>query len=214
MKKRSKYYFSLLLGLLVVSSCLSGYAGIFTKNAKSLNRTSDTLTEKQVSKKTSGKEKRNLFSSKKKRKPSKTMPNTLTNVKSFQESMTGAEKEDVKYVLSSCANMSTFALAMAQNDIKSALSRIQEVHPLVLLEEIFKNSLLTKDLLKIKSRGWIWNTFHAKLKEALNLVAEKNLLSRDVISTFAKNLNLEEDSMVSLLENKKWDDFLNTLMKE
>lgn len=214
MNKRSKYYFSLLFGLLVVSLCSNSYAGIFTKNAKSLKHTSDILTEKQVSKKTSGKEKRTLFSSKKKRKSSKTMPTTLTNVKSFQEPMTGAEKEDVKYVLSSCANMSTFALAMAQNDIKSALSRIQEVHPLVLLEEILKNSLLTKDLLKIKSRGWIWNTFHAKLKEALTLVAEKNLLSRDIISTFAKNLNLEEDSIVSLLENRKWDDFLNTLVKE
>lgn len=210
MKKINKYYFSLLLIFLAAGFSTCSYARIFKKNAKSLNQTSAIIVEKPVS----VKEKRTFFSLKRKRKPNKTMPNTLTTIRSFQESMTDAEKKDVKYVLTSCANLSTFSLAMAQTEIKSALFRIQEIHPLVLLEEIFKDSLLTEDFLKIRSRGWIWNTFHSKLKESLTLVAEKGLLSKDVIKSFSKNLDLEESTIISLLESKRWDDFLEVLIKE
>ncbi len=206
MKKVNKHYFSLLLIFLIIGSSVPAQARIFAKKTRSLNNNSVTIAENQK------KEKKTFFSVKRKR--NKAMPNTLTTVRSFQESVTDAEKEDIRYVLSSCANMSTFSLAMAQSEIKAALFRIQEIHPLTLLEEIFKNSLLTKDFIKIKSRGWIWNTLNAKLKEALALVADKGLLSKDIVVTFSKNLNLEEEAIISLLENKMWDDFLNILIKE
>ncbi|VVT43112.1 hypothetical protein BOKEGFJH_00646 [Chlamydia avium] len=203
-----KYGFSSLLLLLSLSSCcLNPYGSKqFPKNSQDINQKSVTLQENENRPSRS----RRLFS---RRGNKKKTSQVQMNFKKYGDQVTEQDKKDISFVVSAASEKSSLSLAMSQAEIKTALNRIKELHPLALLKFVAENSSLIEGMKKMQGRDWIWNMFLNELKEVFSQAAAQGIISDEDIKNFSLSLHLDEEVVSSIVQGERWPELLDMVMQ-
>lgn len=207
-----KYSFGALLLLSGLSSCCANsYGSTLAKNTAEIKEESVILREKPDSGcKRKSSCLRKFFS----RKKSKEKLEPVTpNFKSYADPMTDAERKDLSFVVSAAADKSSIALAMAQGEIKSALSRIREIHPLVLLQALAEDPALIAGMKKMQGRDWVWNVFITELSKVFSQAAALGAFTVADIAAFASTLGLDSGTVTSIVDGERWAELIDVVIQ-
>ncbi|EPP36102.1 putative lipoprotein [Chlamydia avium] len=135
------------------------------------------------------------------------------NFKKYGDQVTEQDKKDISFVVSAASEKSSLSLAMSQAEIKTALNRIKELHPLALLKFVAENSSLIEGMKKMQGRDWIWNMFLNELKEVFSQAAAQGIISDEDIKNFSLSLHLDEEVVSSIVQGERWPELLDMVMQ-
>ncbi|WP_246481869.1 hypothetical protein [Chlamydiifrater volucris] len=198
--------FILCSSALLLTGCMrSDKIGSSTKNPSS--GTMERVEGRSLPKKFGVK--RLLSRSRRKKKGKHTLTGKF---KDYSASVSEQDKRDMKFVVSSAAEKSTVSLALSQRKILEALDRIQEIHPLALLETLASDPSLVEGLEKMRGRDWVWNLFTEKLGEAFSLAASQGLLSSSNVESFSTSLGIDAKVVSDLVQGENWSELLDAAM--
>ncbi|WP_139415080.1 hypothetical protein [Chlamydia abortus] len=206
-----KYGFSGLLLLLSLSSCCLNPYGPKqrVKNSRDINHESVILTrgEKKPSRRS-----RRLFARRSQSK--KDTQKVQANFKKYEDRLSDQDKRDISFVVSAAAEKSSISLAMSQSEIKSALNRIRELHPLALLKLLAENPSLIEGMKKMQGRDWIWNMFMAELSDVFSQAASQGVITEEDVSAFASTLGLDSGTVVSIVQGERWPELVDIVISQ
>ncbi|SYX09351.1 hypothetical protein C834K_0918 [Chlamydia poikilotherma] len=206
-----KYSFGGLILLLSLSSCcLSPYGSKQrSKNSKDINNESVILTE---SEKKPSRRSRRLFVRRSQSK--KDTQKVQANFKKYEAQITDQDKRDISFVVDAASEKSSISLAMSQSQIKSALNRIRELHPLALLKLLAENPSLIEGMKKMQGRDWIWNMFMSELSEVFSQAASQGVITEEDIAAFASTLGLDSGTVASIVQGERWPELLDIVISQ
>ncbi|EGK69591.1 putative lipoprotein [Chlamydia abortus LLG] len=206
-----KYGFSGLLLLLSLSSCcLNPYGSKQrVKNSRDINHESVILTR---SEKKPSRRSRRLFVRRSQSK--KDTQKVQANFKKYEDQLSDQDKRDISFVVSAAAEKSSISLAMSQSEIKSALNRIRELHPLALLKLLAENPSLIEGMKKIQGRDWIWNMFMAELSDVFSQGASQGVITEEDVSAFASTLGLDSGTVASIVQGERWPELVDIVISQ
>ncbi|MEF9519678.1 hypothetical protein SBV45_02125 [Chlamydia crocodili] len=206
-----KYSFGGLVLLLSLSSCcLNPYGSKqHSKNSKDINNESVILTE---SEKKPSRRSRRLFARRSQSK--KDIQKVHANFKEYEAQITDQDKRDISFVVDAASEKSSISLAMSQSEIKSALNRIRELHPLALLKLLAENPSLIEGMKKMQSRDWIWNMFMSELSEVFSQAASQGVITEEDIAAFASTLGLDSGTVASIVQGERWPELLDIVISQ
>ncbi|MEF9496929.1 hypothetical protein [Chlamydia sp. 04-14] len=206
-----KYSFGGLVLLLSLSSCcLNPYGSRQrSKNTKDINNESVILTE---SEKKPSRRSRRLFARRSQSK--KDTQKVQANFKKYEAQITDQDKRDISFVVDAASEKSSISLAMSQSEIKSALNRIRELHPLALLKLLAENPSLIEGMKKMQGRDWIWNMFMSELSEVFSQAAAQGVITEEDIAAFASTLGLDSGTVASIVQGERWPELLDIVISQ
>ncbi|WP_348663249.1 hypothetical protein [Chlamydia vaughanii] len=206
-----KYSFGGLILLLSLSSCcLNPYGSKqSSKNSNAINHESATLTKNE---KKPSRRSRRLFT--RRNQVKKETQKVQTNFKKYEDQVTDQDKKDISFVVSAAAEKSSISLAMSQSEIKGALNRIRELHPLALLKLVSENPSLIEGMKKMQGRDWIWNMFLNELSEVFSQAVSQGIITEEDIAAFASTLNLDSGAVSSIVQGERWPELLDIVISQ
>lgn len=137
----------------------------------------------------------------------------LPNFKSYADPMTESERKDLSFVVCAAADKSSIALAMAQGEIKGALSRIREIHPLVLLQALAEDPALIAGMKKMQGRDWVWNIFITELSKVFSQAASLGAFGVADVAAFASTLGLDSGTVTSIVDGERWAELIDVVIQ-
>ncbi|WP_201456373.1 hypothetical protein [Chlamydia sp. 17-3921] len=206
---------SLLLMTGLTSCCLNPFKTRRSlKNSGDLNQKSVKLTEKRdlppVTR--SSRRLRRLFS--RRSLPKKDKQEVPANFKTYSDHMSDQDKKDISFVVSSVAEKSSLSLAFSQNEIKDALNRIREVHPLALMQALAENPKLVEGIKKMQGRDWIWTMFITQLSQVFSQAVHQGVISEDDIASFSSTLGLDTGTVTSVVHGERWPELVDLVISQ
>ncbi|SPN73987.1 hypothetical protein C10C_0845 [Chlamydia serpentis] len=198
-----------------LSSCCSDPRGynLETKNSGDLNDKSGILTENHETPslvKRLSRRSRRLFA--RRDKTRKDTQQVEANFKTYAEKISEQDERDLSFVVSSAAEKSSISLALSQSEIKSALYRIREVHPLALLQALAQNPELIEGMRKMQGRDWIWNLFLTQLSEVFSQALSQGVITEEDIAAFASTLGLDSGTVASIVQGERWPELVDIVI--
>lgn len=135
-----------------------------------------------------------------------------SNYRDYYAKLTKEEKKDVNYIITSLAYESLIKLGTLSSSLKKAGDRIEHLHPLLFLKEIFTNEKLKVGVHAIRDRiGLVKNSFMDGIEASLSKEAARgNLLQHT--SDFAAKIKIDEQIILPYLQSGKWLEFVNILI--
>ncbi|KPZ36283.1 hypothetical protein [Chlamydia psittaci] len=206
-----KYSFGGLILLLSLSSCcLNPYGSKQrVKNSRDINNESVILTR---SEKKPSRRSRRLFVRRSQSK--KDTQKVQANFKKYEDQLSDQDKRDISFVVSAAAEKSSISLAMSQSEIKSALNRIRELHPLALMKLLAENPSLIEGMKKMQGRDWIWNMFMSELSDVFSQAASQGVITEEDISAFASTLGLDSGTVASIVQGERWPELVDIVISQ
>ncbi|AZU10983.1 hypothetical protein [Chlamydia psittaci] len=206
-----KYSFGGLILLLSLSSCcLNPYGSKQrVKNSRDINNESVILTR---SEKKPSRRSRRLFARRSQSK--KDTQKVQANFKKYEDQLSDQDKRDISFVVSAAAEKSSISLAMSQSEIKSALNRIRELHPLALMKLLAENPSLIEGMKKMQGRDWIWNMFMSELSDVFSQAASQGVITEEDISAFASTLGLDSGTVASIVQGERWPELVDIVISQ
>lgn len=130
----------------------------------------------------------------------------------YLSSVTSKEKEDLAFIIKTLAFDSLIGVGKQRSALNRAGDRIDHLHPFRFLITVFNDEELKAGIHAIRDRGhWIWKGFIDGITGSLaEEAARDNLLQ--FISDFSKKVKIDPLLIISDLEQRKWQDFVNTLI--
>lgn len=119
----------------------------------------------------------------------------------------------LSFVVSAAADKSSIALAMAQGEIKGALSRIREIHPLALLQALAEDPALIAGMKKMQGRDWVWNIFITELSKVFSQAASLGAFSVADVAAFASTLGLDSGTVTSIVDGERWAELIDVVIQ-
>ncbi|WP_100934252.1 hypothetical protein [Candidatus Chlamydia corallus] len=211
-------YKTIFCGLTLLTSLSScshdpkGYS-LETKNSGDLNQESVILTENRETPslvKRLSRRSRRLFA--RRDKTRKDPLEVEANFKTYAEKMSDQDERDLSFVVSSAAEKSSITLALSQGEIKSALYRIREVHPLALMQALAENPALIEGMKKMQGRDWIWNLFLTQLSEVFSQAFSQGVITEEDIAAFASTLGLDSGTVASIVQGERWPELVDIVI--
>ncbi|ACZ32761.1 putative lipoprotein [Chlamydia pneumoniae LPCoLN] len=211
-------YKTIFCGLTLLTSLSScsldpkGY-NLETKNSGDLNQESVILKENRETPslvKRLSRRSRRLFA-----RRDQTQKDTLqvqANFKTYAEKISEQDERDLSFVVSSAAEKSSISLALSQGEIKDALYRIREVHPLALIEALAENPALIEGMKKMQGRDWIWNFFLTQLSEVFSQAWSQGVITEEDIAAFASTLGLDSGTVASIVQGERWPELVDIVI--
>lgn len=149
------------------------------------------------------------------RKRSKKEKNEVKpSFKSYEEHVSEQDRQDISFVVFSAAEKSSISLAMSQQEIKDALQRLNEVHPLALLQAVSEDPSLLLGLKKMQERDWIWELFTSELNKTFSEAASQGVIKDSDVTSFATTLGLDSATVASVVRGERWTELLHILISQ
>ncbi|ANH78672.1 hypothetical protein Cs308_0501 [Candidatus Chlamydia sanziniae] len=145
------------------------------------------------------------------KKDMKEMP---ANFKAYSDQVSDQDKKDISFVVSSAAEKSSLSLALSQSEIKNALYRIREVHPLALMQILAENPDLIEGIKKMQGRDWVWNMFLTQLSEVFSQAVSQDVITEEDISAFASTLGLNSGTVSSIVQGERWPELVDIVTSQ
>lgn len=142
------------------------------------------------------------------------MATSANTSRDYWRQCTPKEKAGITKLTTSMAKYSWPELLTHRSSLKKIGDEINDVHPLRLLEEIFKNKNLTGAFHTVRSRSLVWSEYSSGLYESLETETKKSNLKMAHIEDFAKSLKIDPALIAPSIQKKRWSDFLDILFKQ
>ena len=130
-------------------------------------------------------------------------------VRDFSRELTQPEKEGITYLISTLSSHSIVSLGFYIKRLEQAGAKTERVHPLKFFEQVLTTPKLKKSIKRIK--GVAWNKFTSGMFNNFQNAAGRDNLTPDMITQFAKETGVNEDTITAELKGHKWKAFMNTV---
>jgi len=127
--------------------------------------------------------------------------------------VTAEEKSDLYFIVTTLANKSLVALAMARSELEGAGDRIEHIHPLRFLHTIFTDEELKVAIKNTRSRGWVWNNFMSGLKSSFYTEYEIGNIREEHILDFCSQVKIDPRIIEPAVQRQEWDQFVDLLIR-
>lgn len=206
---------SILLMTGLTSCCLNPFkARKNLKNSKDLNQKSVKLVEARDLQPAQKRPRRlrRLFS--RRGLPKKDEQEVTANFKAYSDYVSEHDKRDISFVVNAVAEKSSLSLALSQGEIKDALSRIREIHPLALMQVLAENPELIEGVKKMQGRDWVWTMFINQLSQVFSQAVRQNVISEEDIASFASTLKLDSGTVASVVYGERWPELVDLVVSQ
>jgi hypothetical protein len=134
--------------------------------------------------------------------------------RNYSVPVTGAERSDIHYIVTSLADKSLITIAFLKADLEAAGDRIDHIHPLRFLMTVFTEEELKVGIRNIRGRGWVWNQFVGGIKDCLTTESNIGNLKDEYVHHFAKTVEIHPNKILPAIQQRNWDKFIDILIKE
>lgn len=133
----------------------------------------------------------------------------------YSEKMSKSDKEDIRYIVTTLAQSSLTKLWGAESSLKRAGDRVDHVHPLNFLQFCFSDDELKGSFHCIRDRGGkIWKEFFSGLRDSLDEESRRDNMKEEFVIEFANDLDIKPNKILSTIEKRSWEHFVEILLKE
>ncbi len=134
---------------------------------------------------------------------------TLNNTDHFYSlPISGADKNNITWIINTIAKSNLVKLGLNGNDVRKRGDKIEHVHPLRFLSYVMGEGGLRGDMKKITKSSFKWNNFMDSFSKRLTREMNNNNLL-PYVSGFAHSLNVDENTVRSIIERQDWYGLLN-----
>jgi len=126
--------------------------------------------------------------------------------------VTPEEKSHIRFIVTTLANKSLIAIALAKSELEEAGDRIDHIHPLRFLMTVFSDEELKVGIRNIRGKGWIWNHFLGGLKDTLSTESQIGNMKVEYIANFSHIVKINPAVITPAISLQKWDDFVDLLI--
>lgn len=135
-----------------------------------------------------------------------------TSFRDYYIPPTPSEKQDIAYIVNTMGMSSLAKIAKSKSSLKSAGNRVNHVHPLQFLLTVFLDERMKASMQALNGRSWLWDEFIDGLKKSLNEESARENMQVEFVQDFTLRLNVPFDSIYALVQQKKWDNLVKTLI--
>ncbi len=132
----------------------------------------------------------------------------------FDDPVTQKDKKDIRFIVKTLSDSSLPSLLIKKKELEKAGDRIDHIHPLKFYAVIFSDEELKVSLINIRSRSWVWGEFFSGMSEALADEKKLNNLTIPQIEEFCTNLGVDKTPIIAALNENRWTDFVDNLIKQ
>lgn len=138
----------------------------------------------------------------------------LGYARDYSASVTQAESNDIRFIVTSLADKSLMAIAFIKGDLEEAGDRIDHLHPLRFLMTMFTDEEMKVAIRNIRGRGWIWSNFAGGLKQSLATETRNGNMKDEYIIHFAQTVEVDVNHIYPAIAAHNWDHLLEVLINE
>lgn len=125
----------------------------------------------------------------------------------YSAKLSETEKKDISYIITTLANSSYMSLAFKEGSLKQAGNRIENVHPLKLLQYIFSDPKLKKSVKRVQ--GTPWRRFVSDTARSLDKEAQLGNMKESYLKEYSDAVGVNEGLLNSSVQNNNWEEFIN-----
>lgn len=134
-------------------------------------------------------------------------------VRNYKQQVTDEEKRLIAYIITTLGNASLLTIAKSRSDLKHAGAQIERIHPFRFLEYVMHDDKVRAAMQNMSKRSWLWKEYFEGIKRSLEEEnSRSNLLVH--VNNFASKLSISQDAIYSLIQERKWKEFLNVLLEQ
>lgn len=133
--------------------------------------------------------------------------------RSYLEPITAKEKSDISYILNSMARESLKKLHSMKSSLKKAGTRIDHLHPLRFMFVVFTDEELKVSIAQVQDRSWVWKEFIDGVVESFEKESQNGNMKPEYVADFLSHVPINPDLVQGPLKEKRWKDFILTLIK-
>lgn len=133
--------------------------------------------------------------------------------RNYAEPASAADKADIRFIVTSLATKSWAQLLGQRSSLNKAGDRVDHVHPLRFVQVIFTDDEMNGCLHSIRDRSLVWKKFFSGLAGSLDEESARNNMRPEFIQDFAASLKIDPSLFMGLLQQKRWSDFIDVLLK-
>lgn len=131
------------------------------------------------------------------------------DARDYYAELTGQDKGNISYVISTLGNNSVFSLMFKQGELEQRGNATGHIHPLRYFNYVLSDDDLRGSFQRMSGRPW--REFKEGFSRSFNKAHERNNLSDGIIADFAKDLSLDKERVTQLLRQQNWHRFLDYL---
>lgn len=120
---------------------------------------------------------------------------------------------NLSFIICTMGFKSIFKIFKERKALKSAGDKIDHLHPLRFVMGIFTDEEMKAAMHNIKGRTLVWDEFKKGLYTSLTEETKKNNMNVEYIEDFAKRVQVDSNLIIRPLQQQKWDEFMNILLK-
>jgi hypothetical protein len=133
--------------------------------------------------------------------------------RNYLAEVTSAEKNDIRYILSTLANKNLAEIFLAKEKLEAAGSRVDLIHPLRFLSIIFAEDEFLVYIHNIRKKGIVWGHFFKGLKNCLSAEAEIKNMKEEYVCHFSQIVKINPNLIMRAVAEQQWEDFVDLLIK-
>lgn len=137
----------------------------------------------------------------------------VTQPREYNVPVTPEEKEHITYIVTTLAQTSLTSLPGKRGDLKDRGAKVAHLHPLRFLGTIMEDEQLKGNFRAALDRTLVKGEFRGNLTDSLAQEYRANNMKSEYVADFASALSLNYNQLWSAVQNKKWNDFLEVLVK-
>lgn len=134
-------------------------------------------------------------------------------LRDYDAQVSEANKKDLRDVVITLAQTSLTSLSGHKSRLKEAGDRIDFLHPFKFLYLIISDLELRGNFRAIRDRSWVWKEFRDNLIDTLVTESKKDNLQKEQLNELAGTLNVSIESLYAPIQNKKWNEFVEGVLK-
>jgi len=123
------------------------------------------------------------------------------------------DTEHLSFIICTMGFKSIFKIFKERKALKSAGDKIDHLHPLRFVMGIFTDEEMKAAMHNIKGRTMVWDEFKKGLYTSLTDETKNNNMHVEFIEHFAKRVHVDSNLIIRPLQQQKWDEFINVLLK-
>jgi len=132
--------------------------------------------------------------------------------RNYETPVTREERNKIAFIVKTLGFDSVVSVGKEKSSLESAGKKIEHLHPFCFLKVVFQDEELKAGIAAIRDRiSWIKNGFFDGIYGSLKDEAELGNLEPH-IADFSKKLKVDESTVRSYIEKKKWKEFVSYLI--
>jgi hypothetical protein len=129
----------------------------------------------------------------------------LETPREYTHDLSAKELEDMQYFVTTIAYKPLDDVVLERRELENALERLDHIHPLRFIAACVEDLELRNAMHTIREDKWLWKNFFGKVKKTFNAEAKVGNMKPDYVKQFCAALDLEEETILSFVSEKKWD---------